>query len=365
VGRWNSRHSLYWHLDSAHFQDRLSQVSLGAKDNDSDTRTIGAKSYWELPADSATLGLSLERRREQIDSSDRLDDASDYKVQRNSTLATLHYAWFNATDTWSVTPALRWQISDLSGTQARFSQDRETGSASSKAGLQLGVAYRPSAQVTFTANAGSYYREPSFSEMFGSIGLVSGNPDLMPEQGINVDAGVQFKSQRVSVSGTVFGSERDELIVTTFDARGVGRPVNTGAARVVGLELSGETALAANLRLHSNLTWQSPRSLDPAAGFQDRLLPGEAQLAWYTRVNYQRARTSYWYDLDLLQKRYYDRANLLPAADTQQHSIGMDWSDGHWQATVGIHNLGNDNIEDFNGFPKPGRTWSLSVTRTL
>lgn len=365
LGNWNSRHSLYWHRDVAQYRDLQSQVGLGAQDTDNHTRTLGAKTYWEYLADIGILGLSLEFREEKLDSADGLDESAAFDAQRQASLASIHYVWFDATDTWSVTPALRWQHNDLAGSKASDSQAHIDNSSASNTGVQLGLAFRPTAQLAVTANAGSFYRQPSFGELYGSIGLVNGNPELQPENGINLDAGIQYKSDKLSLSGTLFASERDELIVTAFNARGVGEPTNTGAARITGLELAADLALTPQVRLRSNMTWQSPRSRDKAAGFRNRFLPGEAQLAWFTRLQYQPSIATFWYELDVLEKRFYDRANILPAADTRQHAIGMDWTRGRWQTTIGLNNIADDNIEDFNGYPKPGRTWFLSITRTL
>ncbi|NND91437.1 MAG: TonB-dependent receptor [Granulosicoccus sp.] len=365
IGNWNSRHSIFWHEDDARFRDTLSQVGLGAQDTDNQTRTLGAKTYWEYLADSATLGLSLEIRREDIDSVNRLDDSVNFDVRRLSGVGIIEYNWFNRGDTLSLTPAVRWQSSDVSGTRANSSQANDTTTKASRSGLQFGLLYRPSSHLTLTANAGSFYREPTFGELYGSIGLISGNPQLQAEEGLNIDAGIEWRRDSMRLIGTVFGSERNELIVTAFDAQGVGRPTNAGAARVIGLELSAFLTVLPRLDVHSNLTWQSPRSREKVDGFLDKLLPGEAQLAWFTRVQYQVLRTSMWYELEILKKRFYDRANLLPASNSQQHAIGLEWRNGRWTASIGIYNLGNDNIEDFNGFPRPGRTWALSVSRIL
>ncbi len=365
LGNWNSRHNLYWHRDTSQYRDLQSQVGLGAQDSDNHTRTVGAKTYWEHLADAGILGLSLDIRQEELDSTDALDESASFDAKRQSSLGTIHYVWFDATDTWSVTPAVRWQHNQLTGSQASASQERHEYSSASNTGLQIGLSYRPTAPITVSANAGTFYREPSFGELYGSIGLVDGNPELQPENGVNVDVGIEFKSDTLKLSSTLFGSERDELIVTAFDARGVGEPTNTGAARIIGVELSGDLALTPQLRLSSNLTWQSPRSRNAAAGSRDKFLPGEAQLAWSGRLQYHPSMATFWYELDVLKKRFYDSANILPAADSEQHSIGMDWIRGRWQTTLAIQNIGDDNIEDFNGYPKPGRTWSLAITRTL
>ena len=365
LGNWNSRHNLYWHGNSAQYQDLFSQVGLGAQDTDSDSNTLGAKTYWEYLADSGTLGLSLDVRRERYDSTDANDAAAAFNADRDRTQASVHYVWYDRSEAWSVTPAIRWQHSELHGEHPESSGDVPANRSSTDTGLQIGLAYRPPGKLSYTANAGSYYREPSFGELYGSSGLVNGNPDLLPEKGLNVDVGLHYQSRGTELSATVFGSDRDELIVTAYNSRGIGGPLNTGAARVIGLELAAGIALTPQLDLSSNLTWQSTRNLDEAVSFHDRLLPGEAQLAWSSRLQYQYLQTSLWYELDVLRKRFYDQGNLLPAADSELHSVGIDWKSPKWQTTLGINNLGNDNIEDFNGFPKPGRTWSLTVTRTL
>lgn len=365
LGNWNSRHRLYWNGDSAQYRDTLGQVGLGSQDTDSDTRTLGARTYWEYLADSGTLGLSLDVRREDHESTDDKDKTAAFDVDRDRVQASVHYVWFDSSEAWSLTPAIRWQHSRLNGDHPESSGDVPPVRSSTNTGLQIGLAYRPPGKLSFTANAGSYYREPSFGELYGSSGLVNGNPDLLPEKGINVDIGLHYQNSLAKLSATLFGSDRDELIATAYNSRGIGGPLNTGAARVIGLELAADLSLTQQLQLSSNLTWQSPRNLNPAVGVNDRLLPGEAQIAWSGKLQYQASRATFWYELDVLRKRFYDTTNILPAADSELHSVGIDWKTAHWQATLGLNNLGNDNIEDFNGFPKPGRTWSLTVTRTL
>lgn len=365
MGNWNSRHNLYWHGNDANYRDTLGQIGLGSQDTNSDTRTIGARTYWEYLANTGTLGLSLDVRNERFASSDELTESSAFSAERQSTHASIHYVWFDSSDNWSVTPALRWQHKQLSGSAANAAGEGTRRGSTSHTGAQIGIAFRPAGALSVTANAGSYYREPAFGELFGSSGLVDGNPELLPEKGFNLDVGLHYQRGTSKLSATVFGSEREELIVTAYDARGVGEPVNTGSARVIGLELTAGLSLSPELALQSNLTWQSPRSRDDAVGFNNRFLPGEALFVWSSRLQYQLGKSTVWYELDVHRKSFYDLGNNLPKADHDQHAVGLDWTHKNWQASLGISNISNDNVEDFNGFPKPGRTWSLSITRTL
>ena len=58
---------------------------------------------------------------------------------------------------------------------------------------------------------------------------------------------------------------------------------------------------------------------------------------------------------------YYDTANLLPAADREEFNLGLsrDWRD--WTIALEGRNLQDNQYEDFNGFPLPGRAVYLTA----
>lgn len=365
IGGWNSRLTTYIHNDKNHFKDPRSQIGLGAQDTLNRIQTLGAKSFWEYSLDSGTVGLSLDYRRESVISDERLDDSADYDADRDNWLATAQYTWFDSTDSWILTPSVSWQQSLFSASRRVGTVQQDNQSNETELGAQLGIAYQASDSLSLSANAGSYYRSPSFGELYGSIGLISGNPTLFPEEGINADIGIDYVREKFQLSASVFASFRDELIVTSFDSRGVGRPLNSGEARVYGVEFGALWQLTPKISLTGNLTLQKPESLDRTSGFYKKLLPGEAQLAWFTRLEYAQADWTAWYELDIQSDKFYDRANILPAADTAVQSVGMTWQKLPWQVSFAAQNLSDKNIEDFNGFPKPGRTLSLTATHNF
>ena len=362
---WNTRHTLYVHQDHSRFQDPLGQIGLGQQDTQNDTDVLGVSSYWEYLLDTATLGISTSWRREDLDSVDTVGTNGDFSAQRDTLNTTLHYVWTDVAARWTISPALRLTANDLQAQAAPGRSAEFSDRSDSEAGTQLGVAYQLSDAVSFRFNIGNYYREPSFGELYASYGLVNGNPSLRPEEGVNVDASFVMKRKRLSLEVTLFNSERSELIVTGFDSRGVGKPSNNGKARVYGIELSGELAMGPRWSLLSNLSWQDPRSTDKLSGFDNRFLPGEARLSWFSRLQYSLSSLELWYELDTKRDLFYDRANILPAPNIAQHSVGADWKNKHWQVNLELHNLSDENVEDFNGFPKPGRRFQLSVTRSF
>lgn len=363
---WNTRHSLYAHDNSSLYDDRRSQVGLGAQFIDTQSHTLGAKTYWERFFEHGTTGLSLELREETLKLRDQSSIGEDVNADRQLLHATVHATVFDANERWMLTPAIRLQNSlNKRQTNERGQFQSQATETHSQLGVQLGASYRATESISLTANAGDYFREPSFPELFGSTGLINGNDSLLPEEGTNLDVGVQYKSPSTRLEATVFHSERDELILTSFNAQGIGRPTNIGKARVSGIELSASWKPLNSLELSANSTIQNPRNKNTFGGFQNKQLPGEARRSFFFRSQYKPGITAYWYEWQSANDRFYDSANLLAAENTSIHSIGLDVEHNAWKFGARIQNLGDDTVEDFNGFPKPGRAFSISLARSL
>ena len=363
---WNTRHSLYVHVGDNLYDDSRSQVGLGAQFIETDLMTLGSKTYWERFFDLGTLGVSIDLRDESLSLTDQSSIGEDVAAEQQLLFATLHASLFDANERWVVTPAIRLQATrrtEKSNASGQF----ETQPAESEIapGLQLGAAYNITPKLVLSANAGNYFREPSFRELYGSIGLINGNPELLAESGTNLDIGLQYELDNARFDATVFRSFRDELILTTFDARGIGRPSNTGEALITGIELSTSWNPVDNVALSGNLTIQNPRNRNRFVGFRNKQLPGEAKNSYFARAQYKPAKIAYWYEWQSVRNRFYDSANLLPAKNTSLHSIGLDVENEKWNFSARIQNLTDDIVEDFNGFPKPGRVASIAITRTL
>ena len=129
---------------------------------------------------------------------------------------------------------------------------------------------------------------------------------------------------------------------------------------MVGVELAARRRLGP-FALAANLTWQDARQRERAFGFHDRRLPGEARVAASTRLDYRRGPWRLWHALDLSLDRHYDRANLLPAEDAAVQDVGLGWRRRALSLALAIENLGDVTVEDFNGYPRPGRTLHASL----
>ncbi|MEE9319863.1 MAG: TonB-dependent receptor [Granulosicoccus sp.] len=364
LGRWNTRHVLFLHRDLSHYDDHLSQVGLGTQDTRGKGLTRGFNSYWERLDKQGSLGISSELRHESLTTDDRIDRSRNFDAVRDQITTTVHYAWLDSKSRWTITPALRFQfIRDEVAENARLHNPGGTRRRDNNTGPQLGVLHQASNRLTLRMNVGSYYREPSFNELFGSIGLIKGNPTLIAEHGTNADIGFTMQaSKTLDVNASLFVSWRDELIVTVFNAQGVGRAINSGEAVVAGIELSAKQKISDRFDIRGNLTWQHARSTNEASGFYGKQLPGEAQLSAFARLDYKASHWQAWLETEFEQGRYYDRANLLEAVDNTVHNLGIDWRNQQWRAGISVQNLTDDNIEDFNGYPRPGRSLFFSLS---
>jgi len=142
---------------------------------------------------------------------------------------------------------------------------------------EFSVRFEQNGKLTWIASVGQYFRLPTFTEMFGTQGLIEGNEDLLPEEGVNTEIGVELVPiESLVLKATAFNSERDNAILTLFDARGIGRNSNTGGATVTGLELETSWQATKKLQVQANLTLQDSSNNSDILAFQGAQLPNQA-----------------------------------------------------------------------------------------
>ena len=74
----------------------------------------------------------------------------------------------------------------------------------------------PESNTRLFGSAGTSFRAPSFSELFGRFG---GNPALLPEKNMAFDVGIEqhFWKRRIMLSATYFDNQFTNLIINTFN----------------------------------------------------------------------------------------------------------------------------------------------------
>lgn len=365
----NTAFDLYASHKSETYDDRLSQVGLGAQHQRYRTQTLGTQAYAEWVNDVSTSGVKFDVHGERYRQEDLLNLHADDESRRTSASLALQYARWLADETLLISPALR-----VLHYRDRYTLG-ETRSEQSETGVtpQLGLQYFLSPSWTIKANAARYLREPTYFELFGDRGLSTGNEDLVAEEGTNTDLTLIYQRlaqrgwlDKLTASASVFYNEIDDMIARTYDARGIGKSQNIAGARLHGLELEASLQQRNGWHWQANITLQDPENRSGITAFQGKLLPGREETAAFARVTAPLGSNSTLaLEADYRGKRYYDTANLLPA--DARTLVNLQWRQTlspRWRVGFEVSNLTDEQVEDYNGYPRPGRLWMASLTYT-
>ncbi len=369
---WNSKSGINVSKGREEYSDRQSQIGLGRQHDLWRTETLGLNSYWEYVSDSRTFSLSADIRQENFHVDDLLNVLADSSAKRNILTLAIQESLFFKNNQLLFTPALRYQKfnDDFKIITASITENSVNGKFSNdNLSPQLGAKYQLSPQLGIHSNIGRYRRVPSFFELFGDRGLFIGNDELKPESGINFDIGFNWKPtiagtflNNTSAQVSVFYNDVNDAISRVYNARGIGKSVNIKGALILGVEWDIRTHLLKNTQLQFKGTLQDAENRDTIPAFLGKQLPGQAQQSLSIYLDHQINDLQLYYEFIGKANRFYDTANLLPAADQSVHTVGLKLRKKRHEISLELNNIGNDVYEDFNGFPKPGRALFMTYS---
>lgn len=355
---WNATARAFASRRRENYDDSDSRIGLAPQKTHDVTWRYGLQSYVERTTPQHVMNGIVEFSRETYDSEDKTGQRDNVDASRDAIESGVQATMFYFDDDLLVTPAVRLQThwDDFGG---------DAGSSSETyLNPQGGVKVRLADGIATKANLGRYVRLPSFFELFGDRGFVIGNPRLDPERGINFDVGVQINKvlstpflQGLDINLAYFYSDIDDLIAFVFDARGVGRAVNISRAEIQGVEFGASLTFSTNTFFTLNATWQDPVNRSDISAFDGKRLPGRYERKVFLRLEQLVSRFKLYYEFDHEAGLFYDAANLLSAKDMNKHNLGVNAEFGAWSFGFEARNLSDENFEDFNGFPTPGRSF--------
>ena len=244
--------------------------------------------------------------------------------------------------------------------------------------LRLGLVRSFGGDVTLRGNVGRYARLPSFVELYGYTRGVLGNPQLVPESGVNADLGVALAHRGAAAEWTAavtaFGARVDDLIEWRTTATQT-RAENIGRARIWGVE--AETRLRTR-----RLALAGQATLTDARDESDVLANRGQQLVFHPRYRgYGRAEWSQplaagrwlagvYADVDATAgNNRTPRLGAIPARAFVGAGISLAYAPSALRLVISAANLTDARTQDFQDYPLPGRSlfvtlgWS-SVTTT-
>ncbi len=273
-----------------------------------------------------------------------------------------------------LSPSVRWtRYASRFDAPAGVTLPPAADDAEARASGRLGAAWRPIPSVSVRANAGRFYRVPSFIEMFGDQGSVKGSAGLEPETGWNYDLGMTYDPpggsvfRRVHLQAALFRSDADNLIQFVQTSQSQVTAQNTGRVRVTGLELSAAFRCLSWLDGSVDYTWQVAEDRSDTYRYGSDL-PGRPRHEVSARASVTRDWGRPFYQFSYIGPNYLDTAAAAVAGGSHLspeqlrlpgryiHGAGFTRRAGRrTEMTVEVDNVFNVKTVDVARFPLPGR----------
>ena len=292
----------------------------------------------------------------------------------------------------SIVPSVRWEI-----VRDDFRGDPGGGPTATPATAnvqdyllpRLGVRVRPLPWLTLLGNVGRAVRIPNLQEMFGTEGVVLGNPDLKPERAQLRDVGWRMTPapwrwlSGMAFEVVYFNSPLEDAIVFVQNTQGLVVAENVSAALLRGEEVSARARVAERVGLSLNYTHQEAINESETPVYRGNQLPGRPrhelyarlELAWSTRRPLPGLdllaplEPRLFVDANLIGDNYLTKANKEKDRVPSRALLGTGVSFGiplrglaPLRVAFEVRNVTDDQTQDVLGFPLPGRVFSGTVS---
>ncbi|MFH1755441.1 MAG: TonB-dependent receptor, partial [Candidatus Latescibacterota bacterium] len=234
----------------------------------------------------------------------------------------------------------------------------------------FGVRWQLTSFATFKANWGRYYRLPTFLELFGNLGSVTGSSALEAEEGINRDIGVILAKDRAGHFRRLFfeavylNNRVDNLILFFPNSQYTSKPVNIGSAYIKGWELSCSGAFQQWLQLSGNYTRLDTEDTSDIPYYNGNQLAGRPENEFSLLLDWLHARWKIGYEYHYIGNNFIDRANMreIPSREIHNLVVKIHTPLEGLSLTAEGRNITGNRISDINGFPLPGRTFYTTLS---
>jgi len=239
---------------------------------------------------------------------------------------------------------------------------------------KLGFLWNISDTLTLRNNYFRSFKFPAFQDLHwvGGDGF-SGNPDLLPQDGVGGDMGLTWNPDRRFRWENVFFAQWTQNSVHWFETAGTWRPENVGAAAFFGLSSSARFELPVSLgpveRIVASVSYHYLRSHLMAFGFafaDDRRIPYTPMHTIGLSLDFPWETGSLVISGHFEGTRYADRANLIALEPYFLLNASYSQRIGQNLTFFGsLRNILNQSYESFAGHPMPGISLTLGLRLNL
>ncbi len=224
------------------------------------------------------------------------------------------------------------------------------------------------------ANISRDFRIPTFIELFGERGTIIGNTGLRPESSRNQDIGIYFKSKwKKSLSwegdAAVFSKKIENMILFVPNSQFTLRPENLDAASIRGFETNQFLIWNDAYKLNVNYTYQNPINVSRSSALDGKYLPLRPRNQASITASILKAYGEIGVEFLYIGSNYRDRTNEFFGflAAREIYNFFATWNayqneekKEQFLITFEVRNVTNKLVEDFVGYPLPGRLFFLS-----
>jgi vitamin B12 transporter len=329
---------------------------------------------WLVPVVPVTLQCVVEGRTEEFRPADNLPTRYEgpTRSRRARTIVAAADVYL-LRQTLVLSPAERWEahVDEFydEASSPRLPPSPHGRIARHQHTPSIGVRWNPHSTITVKGNIGRYYRLPTFLELFGNLGTVTGEADLEPEVGLNRDIGVVLNVLRMGPVHSIYAevvyldNEVDNLILFFPNSQFTVKPTNIGKAEIKGWEFSLAALVGRRLQVCGNYTRLDTKDTSAIPYYRGNELPARPRDDVNVSLTLLAARWKLTYEIHYVGANYLDRANLRVVAARDIHNLvfKLETPVEGLSVTIEGRNFTDNQTSDVSGFPLPGRTLFSTV----
>ncbi|RVU42133.1 TonB-dependent receptor [Lujinxingia sediminis] len=250
--RWQAHADLGAQDRAYRYENARGHMTLEHVEAHSRQQTVAATGGARLFAGAHLLNFSGELRAERYEAA---DGAATLGAERLNAALALSEEWLLAGDTLSLVGALRGEVLREQGSDS--SMDSRVYAPVVPA---IGAIWRAHPRLEARANLAKTFRAPHFDELYLSTEAVRGNPDLLPEEAVVVDAGLRLRlgpganSKALELGAAYFHNAIGQMILFLPISAYVYQAQNLSGARAHGVEATLGWAPFGRVRLDGSYT---------------------------------------------------------------------------------------------------------------
>jgi iron complex outermembrane receptor protein len=362
----------YYLFEKTKFDDPDGEIGVGRQDTTNDSDGWGFDGYFSYYwGDHQILSFLGSFQQEIFDSKDNLARIKESDTQRRNIYQTgiedEIYLW---NERLTLTPQLLYTFlqNDFGGDLSSLPFPVPNADDDDFLSGKIGAKFQVWNGLYLKGNIGRFYRYPTLTELFGDRGVVIGNPDLQPEDGINADIGMTLKLQdfklgkltvnRLFGEAVYFSKKVDDLILFQQTSQRTIQPDNISEAEVDGIELNWGITLFNHFAFSGNYTYQDAKNTGDIPFLKGNRLPGIPENELFLRPELFNRWAKIFYEYNYLSDNFLDQANIRKVDERNIHNAGISiYPLKFTTLTFEVKNIGDEQVADVLGFPLPGRSY--------